>query len=199
MAVYPKQQELLLAKLETTYGTDPSPSATADVIQVVGGSINADIKKEVVEIEEAGYYEPTNILSAGITPALSFDVYFKGSGTGDTPPQIGRLIKACGFSETIDSTNLKVEYDALGVGTEWDSITAYLYRGDALEKIFGGRGTFKITAEAGKPLIGSFEFKGSNGSVASSTYPSFTVSETTTPPIVLSATFTVGGNSYVVE
>lgn len=151
----------LLAKLETTYGADMSP-AGSDGMQTknlsiqpyLGNMITRDLDRETlgaqVQINTNPHVE------------VSFEVELAGSGTVGTAPGYGRLLRACGFSETVVATT-SVTYKPKSDG--FDSVTLfYLQRNDAggfqYQKITGCRGTVAFTVDrAGIPVM-KFRFLG---------------------------------------
>lgn len=152
----------LLAKLEVTYGVDPTPTA-ADGIQTknlsiqpyLGNMITRDLDRETlgaqVQINTNPHVE------------VSFEVELAGSGTAGTVPGYGRLLRACGFAETVVTTPASVTYKPKSDG--FDSIALYyLQRNDAggfqCQKITGCRGTVAFTVDrAGIPVM-KFRFLG---------------------------------------
>ena len=179
-----KRKQVLLAKIETTYGTDVTPAAGDDAIL----AINPEIK-ETTEAVERNVNQSTlsNVPSVkGKQFAeLTFQVEIKGSGTAGTAPRLGALLQACSYDETVVS-NTSVTYEP--VSSSQKSITMYLYIDGRRHIITGARGSVKISAEAGSIAILEFTFKGkyqapTNQAIVTGTY------DTPLPPVAKSCQF----------
>jgi len=93
-------RKILLAKTETTYGTDAGPTGAADAILTQNLVI-----KPVMEFVE----RKTDRRALGKDLALNtskyitfeFDVDLQSSGALGTAPAWGKLMKACGYSQTL--------------------------------------------------------------------------------------------------
>lgn len=96
------QKGVLLAKIESTYNTDPTPTQAADAILVEDPDFSVD-----PNVLERNFSKNT----LGKLPhrigrklaSMSFMVELKGNGVqnaGSTAAKIGRLLRACGMSET---------------------------------------------------------------------------------------------------
>lgn len=185
-------QKILLAKEESVYGTDPTPTVAANSIEARNVKVN--YRGDVLERPTIG-----NDLSP-FAPVMgkrwiecSFEAEIKGSGAAGTAPRLGDLFEACGFAETV-SVGSSVMYKPSGVVMK--SITLYVYdipdTGNArLHKITGARGTVNIRAEAGQLAIAEFSFSGIYNAVSDVSAPAAPTFETTTPPIVQSAAFAI--------
>jgi hypothetical protein len=94
------RKRLLLAKIETTYGTDPTPAAT-DAVLVSALEVQP-LQLELKDRELIlGYLGNTEMVVGQRLVSVSFDVEIAGSGTAGTAPKWSALMQACGFSETI--------------------------------------------------------------------------------------------------
>lgn len=127
---------------------------------------------------------------------IEFDVEIKGSGTPGTPPEWGKLLKACGFAETTAASPASVAYaptSAYGgspVGIPTLTLGGYL---DGVRKmIWGARGDVSIKLPTGKPGILHFTFTGADFSVEDVALLSSGVSyQTTMPPVFADANLTI--------
>lgn len=126
---------VLLAKIESTVGVDAAPTGV-DAIKVEnpkftynGASIDTN--------EVSGSLDSADPIPGGATCGISFDVYIKGSGTAGVAPEWGRLMKACGWSETATATAVPAAAEALAAGASATqatlgttaAATSELYRG----------------------------------------------------------------------
>lgn len=125
----------LLAKIETTEGVDASPVAGTDAVLVENPQISFN-PNTVQTNEVTGSLDGRGPITGGMTVQLTFDVLLKGSGAASTAPEWGKLLKACGWAETITSTAVPVAAEAATAGTTTSltlgagaSGTAQTYRG----------------------------------------------------------------------
>ncbi len=133
--IFRPRNSVVLAKIETTVGVDASPVASDAVLVTIPKiSINPQIKQTE---EVTGSLDGAGPIYTGMTCELSYDVYLKGSGTGGVAPEWGKLLKACGFSETVLATAVPAAPEACAAGGTTTSAvlgtsastTAQQYRG----------------------------------------------------------------------
>ena len=190
---------LLLAKEESIYNTDPTPSGAANAIEVrdIKLNINADL---LTRDNVRSNISPVAPVIGKRYCEISFTAELKGSGTKGTAGRIGDLLKACAFAETV-SAGSSVVYLPCSTGKK--SCTIYLYDNDSsasaiLHKITGCIGTLSIKATAGQYASIDFNFKGNYVADTDAALPSAPTYETTTPPVVESAAYSFGGVSTLV-
>jgi len=192
------RNRLLLAKVEGTYGEDSSPSVADNAIECSTVRLNfiADLLSR-------------DNLRSNISPVApvvgkryveaSFTCELKGSGTKGTAPRIGDLLQACAFSE-VESAGSSVVYQPCSTGKS--SVTMYVYDLDSasavLHKITGAIGDVKLKASAGQYATLEFSMRGNYSTVADVSLPGSPTFETTVPPIVESAQFTINSVSTLV-
>lgn len=92
----------LVAKVETVYATDSSPSASTDAILLAGQpSLDPlEITQEERELIRP-YFGNYEMLQGSKTGKFTFSCEVAGSGTGGVAPAYGGLLRACGFSQTL--------------------------------------------------------------------------------------------------
>ena len=150
-------QRLLLAKIESSYGTDPTPTGSANAILVRSLEITP-FQSDVVERELVrGYMGNYETLHASQRVEVTFEVEMAGSGAAGTAPAYGPLLKACGNSQTIVSST-SVTYAP--VSSSFDSATLYFFQDGVQQKVTGARGSFSISAEVGAIPTISFTMVG---------------------------------------
>jgi len=88
---------------------------------------------------------------------VTFDAEIKGSGTAGTAPEIGAVLRACGFDETIVAVT-SVTYTP--VSTSIESCTLYVYRDGKQKIVTGCRGNVSFNFEAGAHGKASFTLTG---------------------------------------
>lgn len=152
----------VLAKVETTYGTDSTPTGTANSMLVSNLSINPLNAGNVDRANIRPYYGASEQLLGTAYVEMGFDVELAGAGTAGAAPAWGPLMKACGWSETTSSAT-RCEYLPTTPGT--NSATIYWYDDGVLHKALGARGTFTLKATVGiKPVL-SFRMLAIDGGV----------------------------------
>lgn len=95
------RKRVLLAKIESVYGTDPTPTGIANAIQVRNLTVtpqDADfVDRELVR----PYFGRSEQLAAGIRVRVAFQCEMVGGGTAGQAPALSPLFRACGFAETL--------------------------------------------------------------------------------------------------
>jgi len=140
---------LVLAKIEVTKGTDPTPAPASDAVRcrsvtVTEGQTNLDRAVVKQTMGNLAHVIGKQTLQAEIVCEL------RGSGAAGTAPEWGPLMQACRTVETVTPAT-SVAY-APSTATE-NSVTIYVYK-DGLLKLVGSVGTFTLSADAdGIPII----------------------------------------------
>lgn len=188
------KKTLILAKAETTYGTDAEPSAAANTIMASDIEItfgnemkerypgNSDISR-FAEVEGKEFME------------ISFSTEIKGSGTAGTAPKHGCLFKACGMGETVVSST-SVTYAP--VSSSWGSCTIYLYVDGIRYDVTGCVGDFEVDLTAGEFGKINWTFKGKYEIPTDQSFPSPSF-ESTIPPVCKGTTTTFGDYTPIIE
>lgn len=152
-------EKLLLAKIEDTYDTDPTPdnsnaieTVSLEMMRYEGDKVQRDVDRHTLGGKQSININPhTN---------TSFSVPWASSGTSGASiaaPAHGPLWRACGFTETIDDTESseKVTYqlpDDQADLKSAKSVTLWDYRAQAamVQKSTGVRGSVAISMESGQ-------------------------------------------------
>lgn len=153
------RKKFLIAKIESTYGTDPTPVGGSDAIQVTNLEVTPIESDNVQAAAYQGFIgnSTRSTLVANKRVSVTFDVELAGSGTAGTAPAFGPLLKSCGLSETIVSST-SVTY--AGVSSSFDSATIYCFYDGTRHKITGARGSVSFNFTAGQFAVASFNFIG---------------------------------------
>jgi len=188
-----KARTVLLAKVESTEGTDPSPVAADDAIEIM--DLRLAFPPRVIDRPIlSNTMSKRKPLHGGKYMEASFLCELKGSGTAGTAPDWLVLAEACGF----DNTNVPATSDTLApLSTGITSVTFYFYRDGLIYEMNGARGNMGIVLQAGDSPKLQFDFKGIvvpliDGAIVSPTVDS------TDPTVVKGATFTMGGFAAVI-
>jgi hypothetical protein len=151
------RKRLILAKTETTYGTDPTPTGAANAILVRNLEITPLQADTVTRDLIRPYLGNSDQLLAQTRVEVTFEVELAGSGTAGTAPAYGPVLKACGLSETVVATT-SVTYAP--VSSSFSSVTIHFHNDGIRHKVTGCRGTFDLNAEVGQIPVISFTMTG---------------------------------------
>ena len=156
------KSKFLLAKLEVTEDTDPTPVGTdavltsnLDVNIYQGNRVSRDFDSDALGASEEINVSPHNV--------MSFDVEMQSSGAAGTAPAFGVCMLACGMSET---TSAATSVTYAPISADFDSITTYFLRlqddADQMEIISTGvRGNMAIKLGSGAfPMFKFSNFMG---------------------------------------
>lgn len=172
------RKRAVLAKIETTYGTDPTPTGVANAILVKNLTITPLAANMVSRDLVRAYIGGFDQLVANQHVECAFEVEMVGSGSLGTAPAYGPLLRACGMSETITAST-KVEYAPISTGFE--SITLYYNVDGVLHKITGARGSVQLAMATGQIPTFKFTFTGIYNAPTDTALPSTTLTGFKTP------------------
>jgi len=173
------RKRVILIEAESSYGTDPTPTAT-DVVLVRDLSItpqSSDVVSRDVVRPFLGAFQQ---LLANTSVEVTFSVELAGSGAAGTAPRYGAALKACGLSETV-SSGTSVTYAP--VSSSFSSVTIHYNTDGVRHKITGARGSFTINASVGEIPTIEFSFQGIYNAPDDSALPSVTYGNQATPLI----------------
>ena len=185
------RREYILAKIESVYNTDPTPTPAADAILVENPAWSHESVNLIERNGVKATIGKTKSIYGSTLKTVTFDVELKGSGTAGTAPEIGVLLRACGMDETIVAST-SVTYAP--VSSSFESITIYYQSNETLHKITGARGNVSFTMEAGQAAKASFTFTGHDGGFSDAAIGSPTY-DTTIPVPLINVGFSIGGYS----
>ena len=96
----------LLAKIESSYGSDPSPVAGSNAIQVTDIEVTQIESDNVQASAFQGFLgnSTRGTLLANKRVAVTFGAELSGSGSAGTASALSPLLKSCGLSESIVSS-----------------------------------------------------------------------------------------------
>ena len=174
------RKRLILAKTETTYGTDPTPTGTANAILVRNLEITPLQADTVTRDLIRPYLGNSDQLLAQTRVEVTFEVELAGSGAAGTAPAYGSVLKACGLAETVVATT-SVTYAP--VSASFSSVTLYFFNDGIRHKVTGCRGTFELSAEVGQIPVISFTMTGIYNAPTDETVPTPTYANQAAPLI----------------
>ena len=126
----------LLFKIETTEGTDAAPVGATDGVLVENCRVT--FNPNVIETNEVNpSLDPFEPIVGGMSSTIEFDVYMKGASGAAVAPEWGKMLKCCGYSETISAAAIPAAPEACAAGASpiqatlgpGAAATAQLYRG----------------------------------------------------------------------
>jgi hypothetical protein len=102
-APYRTKNRQVLAKIESTSGTDASPAAGTDDVLFESPQTTPELGS-VTTNEVTGSLDAAPSLAAGGTRPFGGSALLKGSGTAATAPEWSPFLQACSMSETVTSS-----------------------------------------------------------------------------------------------
>jgi hypothetical protein len=168
------QKSVILAKVETTSGTDAAPTNLADAVAIRVSNLSCKIAESFADRDVIiGAFAAPDRLPYMRRATVSFSVELAGSGAAGTAPQWGDLLIGCGFAETV-TASIRVDYTPSS--TALKTLTIWAYINDRLEKYTFCAGTFSINAAVGQIPTLDFTFTGlvSSSAAAASVTPTLT-------------------------
>jgi hypothetical protein len=208
--MYRTKKGLLLAEIESVYGTDPTPTTAANVIAAVGGEVNWSPNFERLSRMIAdGTTSKVSGYNVQPTVTLNFACELRGNrttGATDTDitsgaiaqaVEIDPLLRACDLlaTYTAETTNGArdgyVTYTPTTPDNEGASVTFYFYHAGKLHKVTGAKGDARITFEAGRVARIDFTFQGIWNTPTDAALPGSITWLDTKPPLFRSATATL--------
>ncbi len=175
----------ILAKVETTAGTDASPTGGADAVLVSDLEITPLDAQNVDRALVRPYFGASEQLVATASVRCSFTVELAGSGTAATAPQWGDLLLACAQAEALLASPNRVEYTP--ISTVLKTLTIYWHDDGVLHKLLGAMGNCKLMAKVGDRPKLQFDFVGLDGGISATANPSVTLTAWKTPPTMVKA------------
>ena len=151
------KKQVILAKIESTYNTDPTPTVSANEVFVDSFEESNEGLRILERNGPKNTLGPLAPVYAGTLKALTITVRARGSGTAGTPPEAGPLLRACGFGETIVAST-SVTYAPVSSGFE--SVTIYRYYDGKLHKYTGCIGNMTLSQDTGDFHVLTFNLFG---------------------------------------
>jgi hypothetical protein len=180
MASVLTRRRLILAKIESTYGTDPTPTGSADAILVRNLEIQPLVAETVNRDLVRPYMGQADQLLAQVRVEVSFEVELAGSGTAGTAPAYGPVLRSCGLSETVvGGTSVTYAPESSG----FESVTIYYHEDGIRHKVTGCRGTFELNGEVGQIPVIAFTMTGIYNAPTDETLPTPTYANQADPLI----------------
>jgi hypothetical protein len=159
---------LLLAKAESTYGTDPTPDSTNNVIATTRGEVTLDDMGEQIvrDILDGGFSRVPSWMTK-LALGIKFRTELRGNRTTGAVADISAgaiankvsidpLLLACDMAATytaesgVGNRDGCVIYKPTIPSAQGSSVAFYLYTQSKLYKLLGGKGDFSIGLRGGQ-------------------------------------------------
>ncbi|WP_121064732.1 phage tail tube protein [Chachezhania antarctica] len=192
------KSKILLAKIESTYGTDPTPVGT-DAVLATDVQLTPMEGSDVDRDLETPWLGATGTIPTELHAMLRFKVELAPSGTAGTAPAWGTLLRACAVAETVDA-GVSVTYNPVSDGHE--SVTLYLLIGATRYVMLGSRGNCTVEVNAQGIVYLNFEFTGLFTLPTEQTRPTVDLSAYQKPLLATNAntpTFQMEGEDFVMR
>jgi hypothetical protein len=174
---------VILAKIETTYGTDAVPTGADNALLVSEPTLSHNYNN-VARDNIKSFLGADEELVGTRSVTMGFRVEISGSGTAGTAPAWGPLLRACAMAQTI-TAGQRVEYNPISAAFE--SLTIYYHRDGVLHKATGCRGTVEFMLEEGSIPRMLFSFTGLDAGPVAIANPTQTLTAWRTPQVVTTA------------
>lgn len=174
------REQLLLAKVESAYGTDSTPTGAANAILTGPVSVTPLAGPTVSRNTVKSYLGADLQIQVGQYVEISFPAEITGSGAAGTSPGYSVLLEGCGFDETVTaSTSVVFAPDS----DSTESLTLYFWQSGQLHKVTGARGTFTMSLSPGEIPVFNFTFTGlyNAPSTTAESAPDYTAFQTPIP------------------
>ena len=135
------ERKAVLAKIETTYGTDPTPDGTANAVLLKDVDVNPIMGERLPrELLRTGYGNLAGLL-VGRHVSITARIDLASPGAAGSAAVFGPLLRACGVAETLTAAT-KADYTPVNSGFESASI--YFNHEGTRTIVKGARGNAKI-------------------------------------------------------
>ena len=151
------RKAIVLAKIESVYGTDSVPVAGTDDI-LVRASTPRPLQAQFVDRALIRpYLGRSEQLPAAVSAELEIEVELAGGGAAGTAPRWGTLLRGCGFSQTI---NAAVSTVYAPISTAFESLSIRVNQDGVLHNLTGARGSVRLALTALQVPVLRFRFVG---------------------------------------
>lgn len=156
----------VMAKVETTYGTDPTPAAGTDDVLTYDSPVPGGITSNRMEMRQhsSSFTRQTDFITSRFS-TMRFKTMAQGSGTRGTATVngfagLGALMQACGVTQTVTAgTTGSVTWAPSTVGN-LKSATVYANHHGYIHKMTGGLGNVVMSASSRSGIEMDFNLTG---------------------------------------
>lgn len=150
----------VLAKIETTSGTDAAPDPAADAVRPVGIPVlQVDYLEQGTrdDVQNGTLITTDRTTAAGRFGKIDITLEVKGGGAAGSTPEADVFLRGAGMSKAV-SAGVSVLYTTIDEAME--TFTLWMYTGRKLIKMVGCVATMKLAAEATKRGLMTFSITG---------------------------------------
>lgn len=162
----------VLAKIETTYGTDPTPTGSANAMQMTEVTLSPLEGADETRALLLTYLGNQGKLLVGNYVRLKGSVEIAGSGAAGTAPAYGPLLRSCGMAETLVAST-SASYAPVSAAPE--TVTIYANLDGVNHKLAGVRGTYTLTLTPAKIPRYTFDLWGLLSTITDTALPAVTL------------------------
>lgn len=187
------QKKTLLAKTETTYGTDSVPTGLANAIYAKNVSITP-LEANVIEREHIrAYFGGFEQIQSTAQVKVEFECDIAGSSAAGTAPPWGPLARACGLAETL-VVSTSASYQP--VSAAFEAVSIYFNMDGVNHATTGCRGNMTIGFNKEEIPVFKFSFTGKYVAPSDVTLPTQTLTAWQRPLPFNKVNTTFSLNSY---
>lgn len=192
-----KNKSAVLIKTESTYGTDPTPTTSANAIVAFDLELTPEI--DSLERRDVGLtLSRLKELGGKARAKLKFTTELKGSGTAGTAADDSALWKACGMAVTnVPATSDTYAFTSSTATTY--SLTAYVYQDGLRQVVTGAVGNWEINLTAGEIPKVTWELMGLYAAETDTTFITGQTVDSTVPKVCKNLTCTLGSYAVTAE
>jgi hypothetical protein len=171
----------ILAKIESSYGVDSTPTEGANAMLVSNVNINPLAAQNVPRDLIRPYMGGSEQLVGNAYVEMSFDVELQGSGTAGTAPAYDPLLQACGFAASATGAVRANYYPE----TPADGSCAIYYFIDGVKHVvLGCRGNMALKMGSGQRPVMSFKMLGIDTTFSAASPSALTLTGFKTPSVI---------------
>lgn len=135
------RSKIILAKIESSYGVDPTPTGAANAMLMVDVALTPMEGDDVSRELEYPWLSAQAMIPTGLRGRLTGRVELVPSGAAGTAPAWGALMRACACAQAI-VTDTSVAYNP--VTDSHESVTIHFWIGSTRHVLKGCRGTARL-------------------------------------------------------
>lgn len=187
---------LLLAKIEDTYGTDPTPTKSANAFIATNVKVDPVFKMiPRLGMNQAGGAYADLVVGEGAK--ITFDTELYPAPSANALPTVDPFLQACSFTISGGTSTPYVYTLNLNNFASPKSCTIWVYFDEILHKITGCVGTMKLNAAVNDMVKLSFEFTGLYSAPTEATMPLDSTFNTNNPLVMKNAAMQFDSTSFV--
>ncbi|ORE87820.1 phage tail tube protein [Aurantimonas sp. 22II-16-19i] len=194
MATRKYRKLAILAKIETTYGTDAVPTGAANAMLMTDVAFTPMEGQEVNRDLLLPYLGHQGVELTGLYARLQGSVEIAGAGTAGTAPAYGPLLRACGMAED-EEAGVSVSY--LPVSASEEAASIYFNADGVRHVLLGVRGNWSTTQTPNQIPRFRFDLMGLLGTITDQVLPTVDHTAFVRPKIVNKANTVMSLFSWV--